>query len=227
MNFTHKSGATATANLSSTPASPPANIYGHHGRRLQIVTSSPVAGAVEMGSAAFSPGAKMAVSSAMQLIASSFQTGTSGLHPSQPIFSLPGRSLPVGVVPSSLNADVTQDGTAQMGAVQQSMQDAVAEAASVASVALRSAQEAEQSLESMLSDTTSRVPGYADVQKALESALNAELGPGATNVFLGLGGAVLTLMALVAFQIIQRQKSETVCSLVLEPASCTITSLWC
>lgn len=115
--------------------------------------------------------------------------------------------MQLGSAPNGL----PEDSTAQVAAVQQSMQGAASGAADAAGVALRNAQEVEQSFETMLADSTIRLPSYVDVQNALGGVIHADLGTDATNAFLGLVGSILALVVLMALQIQQRQKSETVC----------------
>lgn len=116
---------------------------------------------------------------------------------------------PMQLGPNSVSPDLPEEDVVQIAGVPQSMQGAAAEVASAAGVALRNAQEVEQSFEAMLSDT-SVVPSYGDVQQALGDALHSELGPGATNAVLGLGSGILALLGVVAVQVQQRQKSENV-----------------
>lgn len=104
-----------------------------------------------------------------------------------------------------------EDSAAQLAAVQQSMQGAASETANAAGVALRNVQEVEHSFETMLADSTLRVPSYVDVQNAIGAAIHADLGTDATNAFLGLAGFILALVGTMAFLIQQRQKMETVC----------------
>lgn len=173
---------------------------------LQIVTGAQSAEATDSVPGIGSNEVDTAASSAFQFLSHALQVEAAKTGALHLLFPVPKRSFPVASIPNGPSLD----DTVQIGAVQQSVQGAAAEAVNAAGVALRSAQEVEQSFESMLSGTTSRVPTYTDVQYALGDALRAELGPDATNVFLGLGGAIILLLGVVAFQIAQRRKSETV-----------------